>query len=313
MTKQTTQARPINPLVLARLTGHLGDAKTVARCCADVAALQCLLLGDILREEMQVDLDIEYLDHQSGLNSSIIEKLGRDYTLTSVNLRDWCPHFIVGVKNNLPIAMIARLLGDTTPPSGEGENRLLSSIESEIAALLLARVVSVLRSGLKGASEAAPTQSAPYPSHEYAQQAADVEDDFAAAVRLRAKLGELDGEILLVIPQNVLLKTTITKPVAQLTDGRQDQDAQLTERVLRSQVDLCARIRLTPLKLGSIARLQPGVTIPFEDLGEVSVDMDANGRTMYRCEFGRSGDNYSVKIKSNANPDGNSLKQILNI
>lgn len=313
MTKQTTKARPIDPLVLARLTGHLGDAKTVARCCGDVAALQCLLLGDMLQEEMQVELDVEYLNHQSGLNSAIIQTLGRDYTLSSVSLRNWCPHFVVGVKNNLPIAMIARLLGDTTLPSGEGENRLLSSIESEIAGLLLARVVSVLRCGLKGIGESEPQLSSPYASHEYAQQAADVEDDFAAAIRLHAKLGELDSEIVIVVPQNVLLKTTITKPVAQLTDGRPDQDTQLTERVLRSQVDLCARIKLTPLRLGSIARLQPGVTIPFEDIGEISVDMDANGRTMYRCEFGRSGDNYSVKIKSNANPDGNSLKQILNI
>ncbi len=314
MTKQTTKAQPpIDPVVLARLTGHLGDAKTVARCCSDVAALECLLLSDMLREEMQVDLDIEYRTHQSGLNRSIIAELGAGYTLVSVSLRNWCPHFVVGVKNNLPIAMIARLLGDTASQSGEGEMRPLSSIEDDIAALFLSRVISVLRCGLKVPGDHEPISSSPFPASQYAQHAVDVEDDFVAAVRLQAKLGDMESEIVILIPQHVLLKTTITKPTPQLIDGRSDRDEQLSDRVLRSQVDLCARIKLTPLKLSSIARLQPGVTIPFEDIGEVSVDMDANGRTMYRCEFGRSGDNYSVKVKSNASPEGNSLKQILNI
>ncbi|RWX76999.1 hypothetical protein EPK99_15160 [Neorhizobium lilium] len=314
MAKQPTKAHPpIDRVVLARLTGHLGDAKTVARCCTDVASLECLLLGDMLREEMQVDLDLEYLDHQSGLNSTIVAGLGSGYTLSSVSLRNWCHHFIVGVKNNLPIAMIAQLLGDPAPQSGEGESRTLSSIENDVAALLLARVVSVLRCGLKVPGDYEPVVSDPFPAGHYAQHAVDVEDDFVAAVRLQANLGELESEIVILIPQSVLLKTTITRPTPQLSDGRTNQDEQLSDRVLRSQVDLCARIKLTPLKLSSIARLRPGVTIPFEDIGEVSVDMDANGRTMYRCEFGRSGDSYSVKVKSNANPDGNTLKQILNI
>ena len=300
-------------VVLARLTGHLGDAKAIARACSDVAGLECLLLGDMLREEMQVELDLDYHHHQSSLNRSIIGGLGSGYTLASVGLRNWCSHFVVGVKNNLPIAMIAQLLGDTAAQSKEGESRALTSIETEIAAMFLSRVVSVLRCGVKVPGDHEPIVSTPYPAGDYLQHAAEFEDDFVAAVYLSAKLGDLESEIVILIPQSVLLKTTITKPVPQLVDGRTNQDEPLSDRVLRSQVDLCARIKLTPLKLSSIARLQPGVVIPFEDIGEVSVDMDANGRTLYRCEFGRSGDSYSVKVKSNANPEGNALKQILNI
>lgn len=314
MAKQPNKVPPpIDRVILARLTGHLGDAKAIARSCGDVAGLECLLLADMLREEMQVDLELEYADHKSGLNSAVISALGADYTLVSVSVRNWCPHFVVGVRNNLPIAMIAQLLGDPAPQSAEGESRALSSIEDDIAALFLARVVSVLRCGIKVPGDHEPISSAPFPSGKYAQHSAEVEDDFVAAVRLKVTLGQLQSEIVIVIPQSVLLKTAITRPVPQLSDGRGQQDEQLSDRVLRSQVDLCARIKLTPLKLSSIARLRPGVTIPFEDIGEVSVDMDANGRTMYRCEFGRSGDSYSVKVKSNASPDGTSLKQILNI
>jgi flagellar motor switch protein FliM len=313
MTKQSSQvSRPIDRVVLARLTGNLGDAKTVARCCSDVAALHSQLLGEMIREEMQLELDIEFLEHRSGLNSTLIEDLGAEYTLTSATLRNWCPHFVLGTKNDLAIAMIAQLLGDASPQGGGGESRPLSSIEADIAALVFNKIASVLRSGLSAPGNFEPVLSSPYPAGEYAQHAAEVVDDFAAAIKLQVTLGALVSEIVLVIPQNVLLKTTIVKPTAQLADGR-EADERLTDRILRSQVDLCARIKLTPLKLSSIARLRPGDIIPFEDLGEVSVDMDANGKMMYRCEFGRSGDSYSVKVKSNSNPEGTTLKQILDI
>jgi flagellar motor switch protein FliM len=314
MAKQSSEVlKSIDPIVLARLTGNLGDVKTVARCCSDVAALECHLLGDMIREEMGLELTIEYSEHRSGMNSALIQALGSDYTLTSASIRNWCQHFVIGTKNELPIAMIAQLLGDPNPQGGPEDARPLSSIECDIAALVFKRIVSVLRCGLNAPGDFEPVVSSPYPAGEYTKQAAEVADGFAAAIELEVTLGTLSSKVVLVIPQHVLLKTTITKPAAHLAIGQANADEALTDRVLRSQVDLCARIKLTPLKLSSISKLRPGDTIPFEDIGEVSVDMDANGKMMYRCEFGRSGDSYSVKIKSNASPDNNTLKQILNI
>lgn len=313
MTNPSSQThKPMDRVVLARLTGNLGDAKTVAQCCSNVGALQAQLLGDMVSEQMQLELDVEFAGHQSGLRSRLVGALGDNYTLTGVELRNWCPHFVVGVRNDLAIAMIAQLLGDAGGEDG-GEMRRLSSIEADIAALLLNKAVAVLRSGITVPGDFEPVLSSAYPSSTYAQHAADIADDFAAAVRLQVTLGKLASELVIIIPQNVLLKTTITRPGKQLGDASTISSDAFSEPVLRSQVDLSARIRLTPLKLGSIARLRPGDTIPFEDVGEVGVDMDANGKMMYRCEFGRSGDSYSVKVKSNASTDGNIIRHILDI
>ncbi|KQQ73692.1 hypothetical protein ASF70_07745 [Rhizobium sp. Leaf321] len=301
--------KPIDPIVLARLTGSLGDVKTIAHCCSDVAALQCQLLGDVVQEEMQLDIGVEYAGHVSGLRSQVIAGLGAGYTLVSASQRNWCTHFVIATRNSLPIAMIAQLLGDTDQPSDD--TRTLTSIEGDIASLLVSRIAGVLRLGLGPKGEFEPVLSPCYPITDYARQSLEIPDCFAAAVRLQVKLGSLTGEVVIVIPQSVLLKTTITRPSGQLANSLPAPADAVADHVLRSQIDLCARIKLTPLKLGSIARLKPGDTIPFEDIGDIGVDMDANGKLIYRCEFGRSGDSYSVKIKSNVSPDGNILKKIL--
>lgn len=309
--KSTPAPKPMDRVVLARLTGDLGDAKTVERCCGDVANIETLLLADLIARDMQLEIDVEPLGHQSGLRSALVAGLDEHCTLTSVGIRNWCPHFVVATKNDLPIAMIAQLLGDTG--SDNGEMRTLSTIEADVATLLLTKVVAVLRSGLTVPGDHEPVLSTPFQTSAYAQQSVDFADNFAAATRLRVKLGKLVSEIVIIIPQGILLKTVISRPGKQLTDGTRDQNEVVADHVLRSQVDLSARIRLTPLKLSSIARLRPGDIIPFEDVGDVGVDMDANGKMMYRCEFGRSGDSYSVKIKSNASADGNILRQVLDI
>jgi flagellar motor switch protein FliM len=302
---------PLDRVVLARLTGEMGDARTITRCCSDVAALQSLLLRDVVRDDMQLEIDVEPSANATGLRSNLAGRLGDGYTLASCSLPGWCSHFVLAARNDLPIAMIAHLLGDSGDDDQDAHERALTSIESDVAALLFSRVVDVLRSGILSSAGETPVISKPYGGTEYAIQAADVADTFAASIGLRVTLGALVSEILLIIPQQILLKTPISRPGGHALDDHTDASDTAADHVLLSQIDLRARVKLTPLKLGSVARLRPGDVIPFEDLGDVAVDMDANGKLIYRCEFGRSGDNYSVKIKSNATPDGDILKQIL--
>ncbi len=87
---------------------------------------------------------------------------------------------------------------------------------------------------------------------------------------------------------------------------------QIGEQVRRSQVTLEARIRLQPQTLGTISRLAVGDVIPFMDNGDVSVEVSANSKDLYICEFGRSGENYTVRVKDNINSDGDLLKHLMN-
>jgi flagellar motor switch protein FliM len=69
---------------------------------------------------------------------------------------------------------------------------------------------------------------------------------------------------------------------------------------------------LQDLTLRTISKLAAGDVIPFHDSGDVRVDVSANSRDLYVCEFGRSGENYTVRVKDTINSDDELIRHLMN-
>jgi flagellar motor switch protein FliM len=111
-------------------------------------------------------------------------------------------------------------------------------------------------------------------------------------------LGKISSTFTLLVPHKALLKTTVTSPKIRLAGkSRKEWTDQLKQQVERSQVVVEARIKLQSLTLGTISRLQAGDVIPFLDLKDVKVGVNANGKELYVGEFGRSGSKYTVRVQ----------------
>ncbi len=54
-----------------------------------------------------------------------------------------------------------------------------------------------------------------------------------------------------------------------------------------------------------------GDVIAFEDKGDVRVDVSANGKDLYACEFGRSGDRYTVRVKDHVSTEDELLRHLM--
>ncbi len=95
--------------------------------------------------------------------------------------------------------------------------------------------------------------------------------------------------------------------------GKQKQEwaARIAEQVRRSQVTLEARIRLQSMTLNAVSRLMAGDVIAFEDKSDVRVQVSANGKDMYTCEFGRSGERYTVRVKDNVSSEDELLRHLM--
>ena len=92
---------------------------------------------------------------------------------------------------------------------------------------------------------------------------------------------------------------------------RVEWSEQLGEQVRRSKVTLEARIRLEAQTLDTISRLQAGDIIPFNEASDVRVELNANGRNLYVCEFGRSGARYTVRVKDTYGSEDDLLQHII--
>ncbi len=304
---------PIDPALLARLTGALGDKQTVAKLCADFGQLYSEFLPDIFQSETGLTMEVAYGGHETGLMSDLIADLGDNFVLADTSLRNWAPHFTLACGNSFVITLMENLLGAMPETIEEPIERQLSRIELDLSTMVFDKIGNVLRSGVNAAGGFEP-QIGPAHNAEDRPKADDAYVDvYGAAIKMAITLGTVTSEFVLVVPQKALLKTVVTAPRSKGQAGRNRNGwaEQIGEQVRRSHLVLEARIRMQKLTLRTVSKLAVGDVIEFLDKGDVTVDVSANGKEMYKCEFGRSGERYTVRVRDNVTSEDELLRHLM--
>jgi flagellar motor switch protein FliM len=215
--------------------------------------------------------------------------------------------------NGFVITLMETLLGAQPEFIAEPIKRPLSNIELDLAVMLFERFANVLRSGVNAPGGFEPIFERPHNWENRPKPEADHVDEFAALVHMSVKLGKIVSEFALIIPQKALLKTQVTAPKSknQVSKARKEWAEQLANQVRKSQVTLEARVALESLTLLTVSKLAPGDVIPFLEKGDITVDVSANGKDLYACEFGRAGDHYTVRIKTTHSSDNEILRHLI--
>ncbi|WP_454892342.1 FliM/FliN family flagellar motor switch protein [Agrobacterium vacciniicorymbosi] len=310
-----TNVTAMDPALLAKLTGGLGDGKKVAKIGADIGQIYSNFLPDIFHSETGIGIDVDYVGCESGLMTDLIQKLGKDFAVADCSLRNWCPNFMLATGTAFIMALMERMLGAAPDTIMEPEVRALSQIELDLAALVMGRVGDVLRSAVNAPGGFEPTIDPPFNGNGKSAFEEAIAAQFGMLVRLKVDIGKVSSEFAMVIPQRTLLKTTIVapKPSPQALKKQEEWMEMISEQVKRSQVTLEAKIRLQSLTLKTISRLVEGDVIPFRDIrqDDICVEVSANGANMYNCEFGRAGDRYTVRVKNNVSTDDEILRHLM--
>ncbi|KEQ05795.1 MULTISPECIES: FliM/FliN family flagellar motor switch protein [Pseudorhizobium] len=307
-----TSPTPIDHALLAKLTGGLGDRKTIEKISGEFGQLYADFLPDVFHGETGIPINVSFTGCTSGLMTDLIRDLGETFTLADGSLRNWSPNFVLACGNSLVIALMEQMLGALPETIEQPFDRPLSAIELDLAQMVLSRMGLVLQSGVNAPG-----------SHEMALEAAHNFEDrqapdaavpqFGVTIRMAVELGKVSSEIALVLPQKAFLKTKVVVPKAagQLSKNKQEWHERISEQVRRSQVTLEARVRLESLTLGTISRLAAGDVIAFHDRKDVAVQVSANGKDMYSCELGRSGERYTVRVKDNMSTEDEILDHLM--
>jgi flagellar motor switch protein FliM len=314
MTETITEKAPgMDRALLAKLTGGLGDAKTLQRLCSDFGQLYVEFLPDVFHSETGLTIQIHYNGHESGLMTDLIADLGDNVSLTDGQLRNWSPNFVLACGNSFVITLMENLLGALPETIQEPIERPLSQIELDLAVMIFDKIANVLRSGVNAPGGFEPLLEKAHNAEDRQKPDEDHVDEYAVTIKLGVTLGTVTSEFYLVVPQKALLKTTVTIPKSKNQAGKSKKEwqEQIAEQVRRSQVTLEARIRLESLTLSTVSRLIAGDVIAFRDKGDVMVDVSANGKNLYRCEFGRAGDRYTVRVKDNVSSEDEILKHLM--
>jgi flagellar motor switch protein FliM len=299
--------------LLAMLTGGLGDAKTLQKLCTEFGQLYMEFLPDVFHSETGLTMQVHYNGHESGLMTDLIADLGDNVAFSDGQLRNWSPNFILACGNSFVITLMENLLGALPETIQEPIERPLSQIELDLSTMVFDKIANVLRSGVNAAGGFEPLLEKAHNAEDRATPDDDHVDEYAVTVKMGITLGTVTSEFYLIIPQKALLKTVVTMPKSKNQAGRSRKEwqEQIAEQVRRSQVTLEARVRLESLTLATVSRLIAGDVIAFRDKGDVMVDVSANGKDLYRCEFGRAGDRYTVRVKDNVSSEDEILRHLM--
>lgn len=299
--------------LLARMTGALGDTKTIGKLCGELGQVLTEFLPDIFESETGLDIDIAYSGFDTGLKTELIARLGNGVALCDASLRNWCSDFTISCDSPVIITLMEALLGAPPTAIEEPKPRTLSKIELDVATMVFDKIAEVLKSAVSAAGGFELQLARPYNATERPAADPDVEDVHAACINVTIGIGPVLSTFSIIVPQQTLLKTTVVLPkgVGHGRKAKGEWGEQLEQQIRRSAITLEARINLQSLTLDTISRLQPGDVIPFQDAKDVHVEVNANGRELYVCEFGRSGAKYTVRIKDTHGSENDILHHLM--
>lgn len=298
----------VDPRLLARMTGRLGDDKAIEAITRDIGEVAAERLCKRLLDIVALRAELGSIDVSAGTRFDEAAGFDDDCALCEANLDGWAEGVLLACDNTFVIACTERLLGGENAGQGD-EARALTQIERDVAAVLLEAFGDALRSTVNpttGKTECGAVFTGPL------KREADLdENDHVATLTLRLEVSGRDYRCRAVLPQHILLKTQVAREETKSPrEIRPRWVEQLTQKVHTSNVGLQAYVSLAPISLADTSRLKAGAVLPFRDEKDVRVLLKANGKNLFWCELGRAGERYMLRLRERHGSEEDFIREL---
>lgn len=295
-------AQPASPAdmrayIVERLVGEIGEPDHIvdtARALAE-RALPAIRQGfaDSLSAPLQLEITGVELVRFSEARPS-----GSDNHAMTVASSPSSPDALILMMDANALALcVSTLFGGDPDLAVTPIERALSPTEIEVASMAFEEVAKAIN----GSGARAFEFRMPLPSAITGVELRKFVIRDGPAVRVVFSVGSkaMTGSMSLTMPQRVLLKHR--SDGAQFVAGAPAADTEWRERfneeVMRSAVSLEATMPLASMTLGELSTIQLGQVIEFQESAQSEARLSSRNKTLFVCEFGKLGQNYTVRIR----------------
>lgn len=291
---QASSPADMQKLIVERLTGARGDPSHVveaARACGErvLASLQ-----DTMADAFSSALGLEMQEVEIARLGDCRPDAGSHAAMTIVAAETSPDAMVIALDATMIAICVSAFFGGDPDDRVLPIRRALTGIEREVAG----RVSDMLAEAFNGTGSRAFRIRQPLPRPVTGDEIAKrvIRDGPAALIRYQIVFGESAGVITIAVPQRVLLSlrgeaTASAKPAPP---GR--WRARFSEEVIRSTVSLEATIPLPRMTLADIVCMLPGQVIELPAHAQGATRLAARDKTLFNCEFGKLGQNYTVRL-----------------
>lgn len=283
-------------LIIERLVGDSGEAAQVIGVGRGMAEGALPALQKALAGELGAPVAVDLQAVEVGRVPEARSRAGEAFAMSVVSSSAAADAMTLVMDARAVAVMVSALFGgDPDQPIAPIE-RDLSQIEADVATIVFQEVAAALNgSGKRSLDLRLPAPKAMAGSEARRRVLRD-----GAAVRIVYGLStpSESGTLTVMIPQRLLLSAHGGDAGAG-EDGEAtelDWRARFSEEVMRSTVRLEATMPLARLTLADLAAFVPGQVIEFEEKAQLNAKLSARDKTLFVCEFGKLGQNYTVRI-----------------
>lgn len=296
--------------LLQRMTGHSGDRETLEVKCQTLAEVAAFSLSLQAAETIGAPIEVAFDAFEVGTKSELTGSFPDHVTVCGAQIGGWCSDIVLCGGNVFVIAVMECMLGGSLPDDATIEPRPLSAIELDVATVIFGQLADSLRMGIASPPTDGVVTDGARPDLPEPEE--DEADPPSVMMRFELTAGPVTAPFCAVVAQRPLLKATIVerKEEKPATRERPEWSTKLTTQVSRSHILLDARIALSELTLGDVARLQVGDILPFADEGAVRALLSAGEKQLFWCEFGKAGDRYTVRVQEPYKHDHELMREL---
>jgi len=293
----TSPASPADTrtFIVERLVGETGEPEQVVAAARALAerAVPAIMAG--LHENMAMAIAMEVTEVEI-VRFIEARPLETNHAMTIAASTSSPDALVLSIDNDALAVVVSTLFGGDPQEAVPPIARELSPLEIEVATMVFEQVAQAVN----GSGPRAFEFKLPLPLAITGKDMMKhlLRDGPAVRVTFSVSTPASRGTMALTMPQRVLLKhrgdTGAAATGQQPTTEWRDR---FSEEVMRSTVTLEATMPLARLTLGDLAGFEEGQVIELEETAQTQARLSARGKTLFVCEFGKLGQNYTVRIR----------------
>lgn len=280
-------------LIIERLVGDSGDSSQVIGAGRSMAERALPLINKRLAGEIgapvTADLQAVEVARVSDARSHVDDTFAMTVVASSIS----SDAMTMVMDNSAVTVMVCALFGGDPDESVLPIARDLSEIEIEVATLVFQEVAQVLN----GTGRRSLDLRFPVPRAIAGLEAKRrvLRDGPAVRIVFGLSTPTDTGTVTVIIPQRVLLARNTAD--LEASDEVSEWHAHFSDEVMRSTISLEATMPLARLTLGQLAGLRAGDVLEIEETAQTHAQLSARDKTLFVCEFGKLGNNYTVRVR----------------
>ncbi len=281
--------------ILERLTGATGEPDSVLAPARSLAERVLPILAKGLAGQFSSAVPMTVDTVELGRFADVPGSADGICAAASIALPGSSDALLLLADATVAALLVSVLFGGDPEEPATPIERALSPIESEVIALAFGEVARALN----GCGESFPPVELPGGPPLAGADVDKARPRDGPAVRIGYALGKgpAPGRIMIMMPQRLLLQQRSAASPVPAEDRETEWRARFGEGVMRSSVPLVATMPLAEMTLGEVAGLQAGQVIAFAGASRSDVRLSARNRTLFVGEFGKLGQNYTVRLR----------------